>query len=72
MTTDFDFDRLDALEDQALTRLRDADARSDEETDEEEAPPRGPSPQPVARRGRTGVHHTSASSALAASATIVL
>ena len=61
MTADFDFDRLDALEDQALARLRDADARSDEETDEEEAPPRGPSP-----------HQISASSALAASTTTPL
>ena len=34
--TDDDYDIMDAYEDQALARLRDADAWSEEETDEEE------------------------------------
>jgi len=33
--SDYDYDRTDALEDEALARLRDADAWSDTETEDE-------------------------------------
>jgi hypothetical protein len=35
-TSDYEFDFTDALEDQAFTRLRDADAWSGDETEDEE------------------------------------
>ena len=44
---DYDYDRTDALEDEALARLRDADAMSDTETEDElTSPPTSPWPRP--------------------------
>lgn len=45
--SDHEFDFIDSLEDEALARLRDCDAWSDEETEDDEPHLRPPQPIPA-------------------------